>query len=212
VVVQALQDTEVHVRSSYERSLEPGETIFDEGDAGERLYVISAGEVEISREEGGARRVVARLGPGDFFGELSALQGGARTARAVAVARTRVLELDGPTLEAMCLEQPEIAIRMIRGLVARLTEAERRLAALGVDDLLRPVVRTLLRRAEPRPGAGGVRIPATLRSLAEESGLSLREAHRALQRLFDRRILDLVDDCLVARDLETLSASIDAAE
>jgi CRP-like cAMP-binding protein len=212
VQVQAAQDTEVHVRSSYERSLDPGETLFDEGDPGERLYVISSGEVELSREEGGSRRVVARLGPGDFFGELSALQGGVRTARAVAVVRTRLLELDGPTLETMCLEQPEIAIRMIRGLVARLTEAERRLAALGVDDLLRPVVRTLLRRAEPVPQGGGVRIPVTLRSLAAESGLSLREAHRALHRLFDRRILDLEGDCLVARDLESIAASVDAAE
>jgi CRP-like cAMP-binding protein len=134
-----------------------------------------------------------------------------RTARAVAVGRTRLLELDGPTLETMCLEQPEIAIRMIRGLVTRLTEAERRLAALGVDDLLRPVVRTLLRRAEPA-AAGGVRIPVTLRSLAEESGLSLREAHRALHRLFDRRVLDLVDDCLVAQDLESIAASVDGAD
>jgi CRP-like cAMP-binding protein len=210
--VKATRDTEVHVRSSFERTLDPGETVFDEGDPGERLYVISAGEVELSREEGGRRRVVASLGPGDFFGELSALQGGVRTARAVAVLRTRVLELDGPTLETMCLEQPEIAIRMIRGLVTRLTEAERRLAALGVDDLLRPVVRTLLRRAQPASEAGGVRIPVTLRSLAEEAGLSLRETHRALHRLFDRRVLDLVDDCLVAQDLESLAASVDAAD
>jgi len=209
--VQAGQDTELCVRSSYERSLDPGETVFDEGDPGERLYVISAGDVEISREEGGARRVVARLGPGDFFGELSALHGGVRTARAVAVARTRVLELDGPTLEAMCLEQPEIAIRMIRGLVARLIEAERRLTALGVDDLLRPIVRSLLRRAEPSPAGGGARIPVTLRSVAEEAGLSLREAHRALHRLFERRILEMADDGLVARDLESLAASVDPA-
>ena len=88
---------------------------------------------------------MARLGPGDFFGELSVVAGQRSSSRALAVKQTRVLELDRATLEAMCLAQPEIAIRMIRSLVSRLVEAERRLAMLGVDDLLRPVVRALVR-------------------------------------------------------------------
>ena len=137
-------DTAFRVRSNYERTLAPGETVFDEGDAGEHLYVIQSGEIEITRERLGGHQAVARLGPGDFFGELSVVAGQPRSARAVAVNTTRVLEFDRSTLEAMCVGQPEIALRMIRILVARLVEAERRLAALAVDDLLRPIVRTLV--------------------------------------------------------------------
>ena len=110
------------------------------GDPGDQLYVIQSGEIELTREGSSGHRVVAHLGPGDFFGELSAVAGQRRSTRAVAVKQTRVLELDRATLEAMCLAQPEIAIRMIRILVSRLIEAERRLAMLGVDDLLRPLV------------------------------------------------------------------------
>jgi CRP/FNR family transcriptional regulator len=207
--VSAGDKTDPGLRNSYGHTLEPGQTVFDEGDTGDQLYVIQSGEVELTREGSSGHRVVASLGPGDFFGELSVVMGERRTTRAVAVSRTRVLELDRETLEAMCLAQPEIAIRMIRILVSRLIEAERRLAALGVDDLLRPVVRALLRSAEPERGETGVRIPTTLRRLAIDAGLSMIDAHRALQQLFDRKLLTLHEDCLLASDLEAVASCLD---
>lgn len=206
------EDAAFRVRSTYERTLEPGETVFDKGDAGENLYVIQAGEVEITRDGIGGQRAVARLGPGDFFGEISVVAGQPRNARAVAVKTTRVLELDRTTLESMCVAQPEIALRMIRILVARLVEAERRLASLGVDDLLRPIVRTLVRSAEPAAGGQGFRIRTTLRWVAEHAGLSMLEAHRALHQLFDRKLCSLVDDVLVIPDLDALSGCLDPGD
>jgi len=202
-------DTNLRVRGSYQRSIRCGEAIFDEGDSGDRLYVIQSGEVELSRSAGGGQRVVARLGPGDFFGELGVVLGRPCTSRAVAVSHTRVLELDRETLELMCRGEPEIAIRMIRVLVSRLIEAERRLAVLGVDDLLRPVVRGLLRKAEP-DSKQGHRFPGTLRELAEECGLSMSETHRALHQLFDNQAIRLVDDCLYVKKLDDLSACLEA--
>jgi CRP-like cAMP-binding protein len=153
---------------------------------------------------------VARLGAGEFFGEMSVVLGEPRTARAVAAKPTRLLALDGETLEAMCVERPETAIRIISRLSARLKESERRLAALGADDLLRPVVRALVRMAEADP-EHGVRMVTSLRALASEAGLSLLETHRALHQLLDQKRLRLIDDVLVARDVESISASLDAA-
>ena len=205
------ETTAIRIRSAYQRDLEPGDTVFDEGDPGDKLYVIQSGEIELAREGVAAPRVVARLGPGDFFGELGVVLGKPCTTRAVAVRRTRLLELDRDTLEAMCLEQPVIAIRLLRVVVSRLIEAERRLAALGVDDLLRPVVRGLVRRAEPDP-EHGIRIPTTLRRLAEDAGLSMFEAHRALTQLLERKLVRLVDDCLYTPDLDSLSSCLDAPD
>lgn len=207
-------DTQLRVRTEYQRVLEPGEAVFDQGDAGDRFYVIQAGEVELTREDAARHRVVARLGPGDFFGELSVVMSEPRRSRAVAVKQTRLLELDRPTLEAMCVAQPEIGIRMIRILAARLIEAERRLAMLGVDDLLRPVVRAVLRGAQPdEAGSGsGFEVRTTLRSLAEQAGLSMLEAHRALHQLFDRKLMRLADDRLQIPDLEALSAAVELAD
>lgn len=208
------ETTVVRLRREFEQTLEPGAVLFDQGDPGDQLYVIQSGEVELTREEVGGQRVVARLSAGDFFGELGVVLGQPCSARAIVISKTRVLCLDAETLEGMCLEQPEIAIRMIRVLAARLIEAERRLIVLGVDDLLRPMVRVLVRRAAPSGDLGSgnareIRIPGTLRNLADEAGLTLREAHRAVHQLFDRKVLDLDEDVLVASNLEALSACLD---
>ena len=62
------------------RQFMPNEVIIHEGDAGEELFLISEGEVEVDR----AGREVARLGPGDLFGELSLMSGDPRNATVVA--------------------------------------------------------------------------------------------------------------------------------
>jgi CRP-like cAMP-binding protein len=200
--------TSIKVRRYYQRSLSPGEVVFDEGDPSDQLYVIQAGEVELVRETASKQRVVARLGAGDFFGELGLVAGERRSTRAVAVNTTRLIALDRETLEVMCLEQPVIAIRMIRVLVSRLVEAERRLAALGVDDLMRPVVRSLLRLGVAENGSG-MRIDAKLRAIASAAGLSMLEVHRALHQLFDRKLATLEDDVLRIPDCEALSGFLD---
>jgi CRP/FNR family transcriptional regulator len=195
------------VRSAFERNFRGGETIYDEGQDGDALFVIQAGQVELIRNAEGGGRVISRHGPGEFFGEMSVLLGRPRMARAVAVCDTRLLQLDGPTFEAMCVEQPEIAIRVIQRLAARMTHLEQRLAALGADDMLRPVVRVLVRRAV-RNGPGGS-VETTLRALAADAGLSLVDAHRALGHLMDRRLVRLSEEALVVPDLEALSAALD---
>jgi CRP-like cAMP-binding protein len=203
----ARENTQIQVRRTYERTFEAGSVIFEEADPGDVLFVIQAGEVELTRLGLMGRQAVARLGCGEFFGEMSVVVGEPRTARAVAVSDCRLLELDGPTLEAMCVERPEIAIRIIRRLSDRLIDSERRLSALGVDDLLRPVVRAMVRNAESCDS--GFRIPGSLRSLARESGLTMLEAHRALHQLLDQKLVRLVDDVLMTPDVERLSGCLD---
>ena len=204
-------NTQLRVRSTYERSFGVGDIVFDEGEDGDVLFVIQSGEIELSRSGEGGQRGVGRLGPGAFFGEMSVVLGEKRTTRATAVSETRLLELDSETLEAMCIERPEIAIRIIRKLTKRLIEAEQRLAALGVDDLLRPIVRSLVRGAVA-DAAKGVRIETTLRALAGDSGLSMLEAHRAIHQLLDSKVLRIADDVLIAKDIDSLSACLEAAD
>lgn len=208
--MRANEDTQLRVRRAFERSFEAGQTVFDEGDQGEVLYVIQTGMVELMRSGPNGPRLVARLAPGEFFGEMGVLLGRPRAVRAVAASASQLIELDAATFEEMCVERPEIAIRVIQRLAARVIDLEQRLAALGVDDLLRPVVRVLVRRAEREEE--GAKLATTLRKLAAEAGLSLLEGHRALGQLLERKLVRLVDDVLVIPDLEALSACLDAAE
>jgi CRP-like cAMP-binding protein len=208
--IRVNEDTQLRVRRTFERSFEAGQTIFDEGDRGEVLYVIQSGMVELIRSGPDGSRLVARLAPGEFFGEMGVLLGQPRSVRAVAASDSRLIELDGTTFEEMCVAQPEIAIRVIQRLAARVIDLEQRLATLGSDDLLRPVVRVLVRRADRE--AGGGKLATTLRRIAGEAGLSVLEAHRALSQLLERRLVRLVDDVLVIPDLEALSACLDGVD
>ena len=205
------ETTQIQVRRAFQRSFADGETVFDEGDRGVDLYVIQSGRIEISRAVPGGRRVVADLGPGEFFGEMSVVLGETRTARAVAVGETELIELDGETLEAMCIERPEIAIRMIQRLATRLIAAERRLAAIGLDELVTPLVRHLLATA-PGEATGELRLTTTLRDLAEGCRLSMQETHHALHQLMDQKLIRLVGEELIAPDRAALSSAMEPAD
>ena len=195
------------MRRAFQRSFEDGEIIFDEGDEGIDLYVIRAGQVQISRSGAAGPRIVAKLAAGDFFGEMSVVLGEIRTARAVAVGHTELIELDGETLEAMCIERPEIAIRMIQRLAIRLIGAERRLAALGLDELVGPLVRYLAGQAGDDLEEE-LRITTSLRELASGSELTLQETHQALHQLMDQKLIRLLGDELVAPDRSALSTAM----
>jgi CRP-like cAMP-binding protein len=123
------------------------------------------------------------------------------------VSDARLLRLDRTTLLEMCLQRPQITLRILERLAQRAADLERRLAVLGMNDLVRPIARSLLRRAQP--AGEGVRAAVSLRGLAEAAGLSLREAHRGLQELFERRLVRLVDDVLVIPEPAALSACLE---
>lgn len=171
--------------------------------------MIQSGRVQITRSGPATPRLVAQLGPGEFFGEMSVVLGEVRTARAVAIGPTELLELDGETLEAMCIERPEIAIRMIQRLALRLIAAERRLAALGLDELVGPLVRYLAERADPNPDSDvEFRLRTSLRELAAGCDLTLEQTHQALHQLMDEKLIRLVDNELIASDHAALAAAM----
>ncbi len=202
--------TALRVRNAFQRCFAAGDVIFSAGDPGQHLYVIQSGEVSVAQDEPasfGGPRELRRLGPGELLGELALVTGRPHGTRAACVSDVTALELDRPTLESMCLEQPEIALRILQEVAKRLGDAEDQLAGL-TGDAVRTVVRVLVRRSLPSNDRG-VPIGGTLKSLAADAGLSMLETHHVLRELFDRRVIDLIDERLVARDLEALSACAD---
>ncbi|MBW1919367.1 MAG: TIGR02266 family protein [Deltaproteobacteria bacterium] len=82
-----------------EETYEDGQVIIKEGSAGDWVYVILSGAVEISRTIGGRRFVVERLQPGDTFGEIGFIGKVKRTATAVAVGKTTLGVIDREFLD-----------------------------------------------------------------------------------------------------------------
>jgi cAMP-dependent protein kinase regulator len=91
------------------RSFQPGETIVTEGEPGHSMFAIVEGRVEVVRRmEGGQRRAVAMVGPGDFFGEMALLAEGPRLASVMAAERTLVLELTRAQVEQLVKRHPSV--------------------------------------------------------------------------------------------------------
>jgi CRP-like cAMP-binding protein len=101
-------------------SFEKGAFVYKEGDASREVYVIEEGEIELL--QGGGKIVAARLGAGELFGELAAVEQRPREMSARAASAARLITLDAAAFEAL-LRDPEIAAQMIRRLSRRLLEA-----------------------------------------------------------------------------------------
>jgi Predicted membrane protein len=109
-----------------QRDFPAGSRIFRRGDPGAALYVISHGAVEISVETTTGKKVVlGQLGPGDFFGELSLLDGRERTADAHAMEPTGAMEIDREALEGLFRKHPGAALDVLTVIGKRLREADR---------------------------------------------------------------------------------------
>jgi uncharacterized membrane protein len=91
-----------------------GETLFRTGDPGEGLFLMRSGEVELSvRDNAGQKIILDITRPGDFFGEIALLDAGARTATAVALTDSELIELDRDDLLLLFERKPDAALSML---------------------------------------------------------------------------------------------------
>jgi hypothetical protein len=101
-----------------------GETIFRQGDVGSLMYLVQGGEVEVLHEHGGSETQVAVLSRSDFFGEMSLLEAEPRTHSVRALSDAKLIQIDRSALHHMLRRNPDIAVRMVRKLSARLANTE----------------------------------------------------------------------------------------
>jgi CRP-like cAMP-binding protein len=112
-----------------------GEIIINEGVAGDSMYLIEAGAVEVSK--GGTRPIsLATLRDGDFFGEMALLTGRPRMATVKASTEVELWELRKPDFDALLLKYPSLTIALSKVLGERLANANGRL----VQGIAAPVV------------------------------------------------------------------------
>jgi signal transduction histidine kinase len=109
------------------RSYTAGNVIFTEGDAGDGLYVVEEGLVEISTLiQEHDRQVLSRVGPGDFFGELAVLDSEPRSATASAQGTTRVWFVPRQAFWQTLERSPRVAIALVQLISLRLRDINRR--------------------------------------------------------------------------------------
>ena len=96
----------------------PGQIIVEEGMPGETLFVVLEGQAKVTRK----KRKVGQVVPGDFFGELSAIDGGERSASVIAETPMSLLRLFRHTLVDMVKSEPDFSRKLLDGIVARLRQ------------------------------------------------------------------------------------------
>src|SRR5882757_9549235 len=113
-------------RVTREASFADGKEIFREGDAGDALYVVKSGRVQISAVIGeGERQVLSRVPPGDVFGELAIIDNQPRSATATAETDTTVYVVPHEAMVEMLTQSPQFSFSMMREITQRLREFNR---------------------------------------------------------------------------------------
>ena len=108
-----------------EASLLKGDTICREGEEGDSLYIVLSGELEVWAGREGERRVLNRMVPGDFFGEISLLTGETRTATVTVSRDARLLIVDRRTFETFLQKNAKMLEQLSRVLAHRLARVSR---------------------------------------------------------------------------------------
>ena len=117
--------------------LPDGASLIVEGDTADALYVVLAGELEVTKRSGSTDVPLARVGPGALQGEIAALEGGRRLASVRAVTPAEVLRIPVSAVRELLSAGPDVSLAVIRTAVARLRSMEaalrerEKLAALG---------------------------------------------------------------------------------
>jgi CRP/FNR family cyclic AMP-dependent transcriptional regulator len=189
--------------------MERGDILFREGESGDSLYVIREGKIKLGRSSSdGRENLVAILGPGEMFGELSLFDPGPRTMTATAVAETQLMGLGNDSLTGLLTGRPEVAKALLAALAKRLRRTNEHLADLVFTDVPGRVAKALLDLAERfgRPVDNGVMVShdLTQEELAQLVGASRETVNKALADFATRGWLKLEARAVLLLDVDRL--------
>ncbi|MDP6932742.1 MAG: cyclic nucleotide-binding domain-containing protein, partial [Myxococcota bacterium] len=95
------------------QALRPGETVINQGEQGQQIYIIESGAVVIERDS----QVLGHLNAGAHFGEISFATNGLRTASVRAIEDTSLLVLDQNAIRDLCARRPDLGVRILTTLL-----------------------------------------------------------------------------------------------
>ena len=190
-----------------------GEMLFARGDPGEHLYLIGEGRIRLATSTEEGRELSFRHATGgEIIGEIAALDGGARTAEAMALTSVVAYSLERRLLRDLLRRQPEIAGRFVDLLCRRLRETSQQLENIALHPLHVRLARFLLFSLGGSQAAAGKRVPLDLgvsqgelalllgatRPKVNEAFGTLEEAD-AIRRTIDRVFCDPLKLAAIAR-------------
>ena len=189
--------------------LRRGEVLFHEGDSGDKLYIVTEGKVKLGRSSSdGRENLLAIMGPGQMFGELSLFDPGPRSATVTAVTDAAFGSLSHDDLLRWLDGRPQVARGLLSQLASRLRKSNDVVADLVFSDVPGRVAKALLDLADRfgRTADDGVHVhhDLTQEELAQLVGASRETVNKALADFASRGWLRLEARAVLLLDVERL--------
>ena len=169
---------------SVRRSFPKGRTIVAEGEPSQSLYVLLSGRAKVQRSDTEGKEVIlAVLGPGECFGEMSLIDDAPRSASVITIESCDFKSINKESFKAILQSSPEICMRIMKGLVKRLREADKKIETLALLDVYGRVARVLLDFSEQVGTDRVVRNKLPRQEIAKMIGASREMVSRVMKGL-----------------------------
>ncbi|MBP8976493.1 MAG: Crp/Fnr family transcriptional regulator [Bacteroidetes bacterium] len=184
-----------------------GNVVVIEQESGAALFIIISGKVKVVRMDDTGREVILSMfGPGEFFGEMSLLDGMARSASVVATTKSELLMIHRRDFLQMLNEYPSIAVSLLAELAMRLRKADMQIKSLSLKDAAGRVANVLLMLAEDigifRKGKVEIDELPLQQDLANMAGTSRETVSRMLHMFAEQGKIEIKGNKLTINDYE----------
>ena len=189
--------TMVVTRKSAPRST----TIMAGGDPTDSLYIVLSGRLKVMMSDAEGKEVILSiLGPGEFFGEMGLIDDEPRSATVVTIEPCELLSIAKRDFKKSLAENPDMSMAVMRGLVRRLREADRKIGSLALLDVYGRVARLLLDMAETVDGEKVVTKRLPKQDIAKMIGASREMVSRVMKDLQTGGYIEMRGSTIVLRD------------
>ncbi|MSQ73538.1 MAG: Crp/Fnr family transcriptional regulator [Betaproteobacteria bacterium] len=194
---QLAQLTSVVSRRSFPR----GATIIAAGEVTDSLYVVISGRLKVTMLEEPDREIIlCVLGPREYFGEMVPIDDSTRSASVISLEACELLVLSKQDFRKCLAENFQMAMKVMRGLVKRLREADRKIGSLALMDVYGRVARLLLEMSETVDGQQVVTHKIVKQDMAKMIGASREMVSRVMKHLQIGGYIDVRGNFIYLRD------------
>lgn len=183
------------------RSVARGATVMAAGDPTDSLYLVVSGRLKVMMSDSEGKEVILSiLGAGEFFGEMGLIDDAPRSASVVAMEPCELLALSRGDFRKCLAENFDMAMAVMKGLVRRLREADRKIGSLALLDVYGRVARLLLDLAEEVNGEKVVTRRLPKQDIARMVGASREMVSRVMKDLQTGGYIEMRGSTIVVRE------------
>ncbi len=183
------------------RSVTRGTNVVAAGDLTDSLYIIISGRLKVMMSDADGKEVIlAILGPGEFFGEMGLIDDSPRSASVLAIEPCELLAIAKRDFKNCLAGNFDMTMALMRGLVRRLREADRKIGSLALLDVYGRVARLLLDMAETVNGQKMVTKRLPKQDIAKMIGASREMVSRVMKDLQLGGFIEMRGSSIVLRD------------